>query len=688
MGTYLISINDAVAKSATSANNGDVSLLAEGDSEGTDADPSEPSNTADVKVDVIVSSVLSLAVYPVGDHSVEADQVTLNPIPGAGLATNMLDLVVRTNVATGYQLTIEDKDTSADLVNTTDANETIPTLSANTNTAGFPSNQWGYSVGAYDAGNSEFRGVPLLGNPDVIAQSDNLLPGDGETTTVSFGVKVDSSVANGTYEDIVVFTASPKLVPSTYTLTIHYRNEDGTEGAPDYVGTFAAGASYDVLSPEVAGYYPSQERVTGNIGNENVEKTVTYSKYHTATVKYVYEDNTEASPDAVQTGLKPGDPYSFTSPTINGYYPSRETVSGTIADQNVVETVTYSKYYSATVTFVDEAGATLSPTQTVSNLKTGESYNFNIPSIPGYYTDETSPITGTIGSSNFTKAVVYKKYYSATVTYVYENGTTASETQTKTNLKTGDPYSFTVPAITGYYADTAGPITGTIASSNFTKTVTYKPYRTMTITYKDTAGTTIKDSTTQTNLKTGDPYSVLAPAITGYTANQATYTGTVPANDFTVNMVYTKDVSDITGITKMQDMTTAICNATTTPTASATTVPEATLTDTRNSKAYKVRKLADGKCWMVQDLNYSLSTSKALTSADSDVSSSWTPNNNTQTSTGTTWETPSATTARSYTNGTRTYYNWYLCHGWHHQRIYHLWKCSWLGLPERLDSAY
>ena len=66
---------------------------------------------------------------------------------------------------------------------------------------------------------------------------------------------------------------------------------------------------------------------------------------------------------------------------------------------------------------------------------------------------------------------------------------------------------------------------------------------------------------------------------------------------------------------------------------------------------------------MTQDLNFTLNTSKALTPADSDVPSNWTPNNNTQTSTGTAWETPSATTARSYTNGTRTYYNWYAATG-------------------------
>ncbi len=48
------------------------------------------------------------------------------------------------------------------------------------------------------------------------------------------------------------------------------------------------------------------------------------------------------------------------------------------------------------------------------------------------------------------------------------------------------------------------------------------------------------------------------------------------------------------------------------------------LTDTRDSKKYWITKMLDGNCWMSQNLALDLSTSKALTSADSDVTSSWT----------------------------------------------------------------
>lgn len=106
-------------------------------------------------------------------------------------------------------------------------------------------------------------------------------------------------------------------------------------------------------------------------------------------------------------------------------------------------------------------------------------------------------------------------------------------------------------------------------------------------------------------------------------------------------------------ISTMQEMTPEICANTTTPTKTATTkfdttgaypkdasyVPQTTLTDARDNKSYLVRKLADGNCWMSQNLSLNLSTSKALTSSDTDLNSkaSWTPTHTTQTGVGTVW---------------------------------------------------
>ncbi len=81
-------------------------------------------------------------------------------------------------------------------------------------------------------------------------------------------------------------------------------------------------------------------------------------------------------------------------------------------------------------------------------------------------------------------------------------------------------------------------------------------------------------------------------------------------------------------IRTMQEMTPTICKAETTPTKDAVNttavhststnlVPEARLKDTRDNKYYTVRKLADGNCWMTDNLAYA--KAGTLDPTDSDV---------------------------------------------------------------------
>jgi uncharacterized repeat protein (TIGR02543 family)/uncharacterized protein (TIGR02145 family) len=97
-------------------------------------------------------------------------------------------------------------------------------------------------------------------------------------------------------------------------------------------------------------------------------------------------------------------------------------------------------------------------------------------------------------------------------------------------------------------------------------------------------------------------------------------------------------------IVNMQDMTPEVCAATTTPYTTATAldwtgeyaddknyVPRASLKDSRDGKYYLVSKLADGNCWMSQNLQLILDPNTTLTSDNTDLNSktSWTPENST-----------------------------------------------------------
>ena len=88
-------------------------------------------------------------------------------------------------------------------------------------------------------------------------------------------------------------------------------------------------------------------------------------------------------------------------------------------------------------------------------------------------------------------------------------------------------------------------------------------------------------------------------------------------------------------IRTMQGMTAAVCNSMATPAAFQsdgstfnTNIPTGRLRDTRDANSYYVKKLADGNCWMDQNLNLDLGTPDSsgttnttfkLTSADTDI---------------------------------------------------------------------
>lgn len=113
-----------------------------------------------------------------------------------------------------------------------------------------------------------------------------------------------------------------------------------------------------------------------------------------------------------------------------------------------------------------------------------------------------------------------------------------------------------------------------------------------------------------------------------------------------------KDCYGIHCIASMQEMTTEICAESTTPDASATDldwtgehhgdpsyVPRTILTDYRDFNVYTVSKLADGNCWMSQNLALVLDKTMPLTNYRTDLNTkeSWTPANSTMTSSISGW---------------------------------------------------
>ncbi len=170
---------------------------------------------------------------------------------------------------------------------------------------------------------------------------------------------------------------------------------------------------------------------------------------------------------------------------------------------------------------------------------------------------------------------------------------------------------------------------------------------------------------TPTKIKDLDHFPSSAEKTT--TVNIATKVDTnLPSGTYTKNVVFSAiahpSPETIHTISTMQEMNPDICNETTTPAKTATAldwdgsyhgdntrVPRNSLQDTRDGKYYLVSKLADGNCWMSQNLELALDSTKALTNEKTDLNTktSWTPENSTLTvfPTSSTW--PTSTSAAS-----------------------------------------
>ena len=85
-----------------------------------------------------------------------------------------------------------------------------------------------------------------------------------------------------------------------------------------------------------------------------------------------------------------------------------------------------------------------------------------------------------------------------------------------------------------------------------------------------------------------------------------------------------KEVTNLSELTYMQDMTSTICENTM-DYVDKETYATKQLIDIRDGKSYWVAKLADGNCWMVQNLGLNLSPNNTLTPQDTDIQANYTP---------------------------------------------------------------
>lgn len=65
-------------------------------------------------------------------------------------------------------------------------------------------------------------------------------------------------------------------VQATHSLTIYYQYEDGSQALEAYYGAYTEGQSFQVFTPLIEGYAPSNPNVTGIMGDANLTYTVIF----------------------------------------------------------------------------------------------------------------------------------------------------------------------------------------------------------------------------------------------------------------------------------------------------------------------------------------------------------------------------------------------------------------------------
>ena len=505
---------------------------------------------------------LSVTLEPSLQVTIPSNSVVLNLTPENGnsvFASNDLTVTVATNNPTGYSLSVSSDSTN--LTNTTADAEgtyatipTLDTLAGGYDESTFTVNRWGYKL----TGNNYF---PFETN---IALNSNTDPTNGDTTTMTFGAKVDMTQDAGLYELALNFVAVSNVVPAptmqNFTL--------------DQCQALASAANFTVTDSRDGSDY-TVRYINGNCW---MTQNLRLSGGRTLTSA---DSNVASSWSFPSTELA-GNIYSYTAPqstissntSYGGYYNFCAASAGTNCQNSTQYNTTYDICPKGwrLPTFNEQQGIT--------------SYSSAFyPVYSGNYYD------GSLGSTGFggywwssTAGNSYSQYY-----LYYSSGSLGTSNGSKDSgfsvrcIK-GEPGTVTIN-FDGNGATGGSTASQQIAAGNTANLNANGFNRTN---YVFTGWNTAADGS-------GISYN-----------DQASYTVTPATGDATVTLYAQWGLS-------MQDFTLAQCQAQ----ASSGNV---TVVDSRDNNSYTVRYI-NGNCWMTQNLR--LSGGRTLTSADSNVASNW-----------------------------------------------------------------
>ena len=358
----------------------------------------------------------------------------------------------------------------------------------------------------------------------------------------------------------------------------------------DQLATYAA-AGYVLVSDDTKGqpvYFDHDDKVdqTYVIHLKHGTESTTRRKQITQSIHYV--DSTgqpmkdaqgQQLPDDVQkvnlsqTGVKDlvtdtvdwngewttGSYQLVTSPTVPGYSPNQDQVTGTTVttsnelvakSQDTLVVITYAPdEETVTVRYQTADGTPLASSETQTGSY-GSDYTTSAKEIPGYHLT-TTPTNATGTYTTDTPDVIYvyaPDEETVTVRYQTADGTPLASSETQTGSY-GSDYTTSAKKIPGYHLTTTPTnATGTYTTNTPDVIYVYAPdEESVTVHYQTADGTPLASSETQTG-NYGSDYTTSAKKIPGYhlTTTPTNATGTYTTNTPDVIYVYAPDEESVT----------------------------------------------------------------------------------------------------------------------------------------------
>ena len=566
------------------------------------------------------------------------DNVTINitPTPTQKIYSKTTALKITNSCKKGATITLSTNKSHNNLER--QGTDTLTkTIASITTTGNLADNSWGYTLD-----NTNYSKVPTKDqSPATIynTTSDTTSTTTPENLNLTYAVKTDDTIPSGTYTNDLVYTVNVKPECLQYTLKFNLDNGTGKPGATYTDRQLSYGTKINLadFTPTRTNYEfmgwiattnnPATTQVTF-AGNSNIDVNPANDTEVTLKAKWRYVKGLYSISNMQQ--MNPNICKANTTPLATAT--TLDTDGSHHGDPN----------YVPTVTLTDTRD---NNTYTVSKLADGKCWmtqNLRIidktitPADSNVTANYTIPASAANGFNTFdvSRAYVdptYGGYYNFhTVTAGV--GRYSSSTEGENITSSICPKGWRLP--TSYRSDSDFHLL--YSKYNSSSRLLSAPVNfTLSGLASNLAGSQILNNVgsagfyaSSTIYSANDSYTLTLNNTTVNPALKNSY----KINGFSVRCI--ADDSTIHSISTMQQMTSDICFNTTIPNRTATTldtdgshagdpdyVPTKTLTDTRDNNTYTVSKLADGKCWMTQNLRIA---GKTLTPADSDVTANYT----------------------------------------------------------------